>query len=275
MWGFGFIATIWTLESISPLCSMLVRFGVSFLVGEFISLVIFKHAWTWQQLKISLPAGLFLGITLLVQTLGLEYTTATNSGFITTLYVVFVPLFGRIFFKQTLQGLHLICILVALLGTALLVNLHHFQLNTGDALTFICALTASVQILYVGNISHKIDDAFRFNNFQSLWSTLLALTFIPLDPAPFRAPFSLNSTLGLLSITFCSTLFAFFLQIRAQKILSANASSLLLLLESPFAFFFAFLLLNERPSFLQLIGAALILIAAFASVQLEARKSHS
>lgn len=269
LWGFGFVATVWALQSVSPSVSMLIRFGVSFVLGELIAVYILKKTWSFDYVKLSFISGSFLGLTLLLQTIGLQYTSATNSGFITTLYVVLVPLFGSFFLRHRFHWLQILCTATALIGTGLMVNLHQLLFNIGDLYTFICAITAAVQILYIGQIAPKIQDSFRFNNFQSFWSFLLALIFVPFDHMPFRASFDKYSIFGLISLTLGSTLLAFYLQVRAQKVLSASTCSLLLLLESPFACLFAILLLHESMSLSQGIGAFLILSSAMISVWVE------
>jgi drug/metabolite transporter (DMT)-like permease len=89
LWGFGFTATIWALQSISVSALVFYRFFGAFLIGLFILLA---QRISWKTLKkeatLSLLPGLILLAMLLFQTAGLLSTTATNSGFITTLYVI-------------------------------------------------------------------------------------------------------------------------------------------------------------------------------------------
>jgi drug/metabolite transporter (DMT)-like permease len=69
-------------------------------------------------------------------------------------------------------------------------------------------------------------------------------------------------------------LFAFFLQIKAQKVLSPSLSSIIFLLESPFASLFAFLLLGDRMTPLQALGGVMIFVAAFTATQLGSARSN-
>jgi drug/metabolite transporter (DMT)-like permease len=82
----------------------------------------------------------------------------------------------------------------------------------------------------------------------------------------------MKAVIGLLSLSLGSTTLAFYLQVRAQAHLSATVSSLLFLLESPFALIFAFLLLGESLSTMEAIGAFLIFTAAVLASLREARQ---
>jgi drug/metabolite transporter (DMT)-like permease len=77
--------------------------------------------------------------------------------------------------------------------------------------------------------------------------------------------------IGLLSLTFGSTLIAFALQVRAQRVLSPSIASLIFLLESPFALIFAIYFLNESMTDLQATGALLIFFSAVGATLAERR----
>ncbi|WP_232469242.1 DMT family transporter [Bdellovibrio bacteriovorus] len=105
-------------------------------------------------------------------------------------------------------------------------------------------------------------NAFRFNNFQSAWC-LLALT--PLLLTQERTAWNVTDykpILGILCLGLGSSIIAFYLQIRTQKVLSDSTASMLFLLESPFAALFGFLILSERLSWFQISGAVIIMVAS-------------
>src|SRR6185436_10170435 len=89
----------------------------------------------------------------------------------------------------------------------------------------------------------------------------------PAWPPPPRAIF------GFAFVAMVSTIFAFWLQIRAQRVLDASLSSLIFLLESPAAAIFGFLLLAERLSTSAWIGAAMMLSATALAVRIDATRS--
>lgn len=273
LWGFGFIAAIWTLESFSPLGITASRFVVAALAGCVIML--FPRLRSGFQKREFLSAaipGILISGVLILQTWGLKYTSATNSSFITTLYVVIVPLFEMAILRRKLHPLHGVFVLVALVGTGLIVGLQFDQFNWGDLLTLLCAIIAAFHIFYLGLISSRIQNAFAFNTFQSFWAGLLALIFIPLIDGPHFMPITNHAIIGLCSLAFGSTLIAFFLQVKAQKVLSPSLSSLLFLMESPFATMFAVVILHETISGMQAWGALLIFAAALGASIYESKK---
>lgn len=157
-------------------------------------------------------------------------------------------------------------------GNSLILNWNSFDLrhlNAGDFLTLICSLLAAYHIIIVGKRAPLSQNDFAFNTFQSMWTALPCLLLIPISEnfQVFQKGswnlFALDSLgwIGMISLTLGSSLIAFFLQVRAQRVLSPSTASLLFLLESPVSFFFAFTLLGERLSSLQLFGAFLILLS--------------
>lgn len=272
-WGFGFIATIWALKFLSFPAVIFYRFGGAFLFGAL--------AWFWLrpklvdlkwELRLSWQAGLWLGITLILQTWGLLTTTATKSAFITVLYVVFVPVFTWILDGEKLSRQNFLCLLVALIGTAFIVQVDLSQVSFGDVLTLGNAVTAAFQIRLLSRVAPLSRDPYSFNLFQCLWTAVMVMPLFVLEwtwPELFPGGWDLfagldqEAWIGILSLTFGSSLLAFYLQVRAQKKLSATVAALLFLMESPFSAFFAAWLLHERLNSWQVLGAVLIFIACF------------
>src|SRR5437868_1926601 len=104
LWGFGFVATQWALTTWNPQGVLLWRFAGAVVLGEVLHLFFRRgqaSSSQWKKdFKRALPAGILLGTFILLQTIGLQYTSATKSGFITTLYVIFVPAFNFLLFKK-------------------------------------------------------------------------------------------------------------------------------------------------------------------------------
>ncbi len=267
VWGFGFIAAKWALVDLGPVYLTVLRFLIAAAVGI---LIIFCTKTGQEALKkmnwgLAFVAGLLLAATLGFQTWGLCYTTATKSGFITTLYVLLVPILERGLLHRPLHRLHWLFATLALIGTAFICDFQAGDWNIGDFLTLLCAVAASFHILLVGVYSDRIGSPFPFNVMQLLFAGLLVVPFLALQPPQVLLPKSPEAWAGLISLTFGSTLIGFMLQVKAQKILSPSIASLLYLLESPFATLFAITLLGETLNLLQWSGAALILVAAAAA----------
>jgi drug/metabolite transporter (DMT)-like permease len=277
LWGFGFVATVWSLPYLSPSAIIVYRFLTSFGVGA--SIFLFTRpplAQFKNEFKFSIFAGLGLGLCLFLQTMGLQYTSATNSGFITTLYVIFVPFIARIFLKERLYLFHWFCVTLALIGTAFVVNLGNLDLNKGDLLTLACALIASCQIVYISSIASRSHHPFILNTLQSFWAGapfLIALTFESGAEKWNLLSMDSRGWIGMLSLTFGSTVLAFYLQMKAQKQINTSLASLIYLLESPSSCLFAVLLLGERLQPPQVLGAVLIIGSCVLATWFESRKS--
>lgn len=275
IWGFGFTATIWAMESISSIgLSVLRFFGACLLTLPVLYFSkTLRSEINFSNLKLSFLPGLFLGLTLILQTWGLEYTTATKSGFITTLYVILVPMIEVAVIKKSISRWHGLWVLIAMVGTALIVQLEITALNRGDLLTLACSVFAAAHITSLGVLGPKIQSPFMFNFFQSFWSGLLALLLLPLFPAPHWKGLTDKALFGFISLTVGSTLLAFALQVKAQKKLSASLASLIFLMESPFAMLFGILLLSEILSPAQALGAFLIVVAAIGAIRSDVKLS--
>ena len=294
MWGFGFVGVVWALRYLGPFGVTGWRFALAFVVGSVVIAVLpgLRKQVNLREFKLAFWPGIFLAGTLVLQTWGLKYTTATKSGFLTTLYVLVVPLLDMFILKRKAPRFHLIYVALALLGVALICDLPQMMFNSftvspvdtgsvavtsvealartrwniGDWLTLACMLAASLQIFWFGVIQKKITSSFNFNVYQTFWAGLIPLPLaLWLEPLPTSLPHG-EPLIGILMISFGSTLIAFALQVRAQKVISPSLASLLYLLESPFAAIFAFILLGERFTTQGSLGAALILVALGSSV---------
>lgn len=272
-WGFGFIAAIWSLEKMSPGALVFYRFMGAFLVGSFILFLMGKKFPQFLiELRLAIVPGLFMAATLVIQNLGLKLTTATNSAFITSLYVVWVPLLAAVIIKSKVKKSQWLFVALALLGTALMIKTDFVFKDAGplfapgDLITLICSLFAAGHILTIDKVAVKSKDHFAFNVAQCAVSGVAALTLFPLE-----SNWSLHFTgfkpwFGLFALALGSSLIAFWLQIRAQKKLNPTVASILFLLESPFSAFFAFWLLQESMNLQQFTGAGLIMLAGILSI---------
>lgn len=282
LWGFGFVAAMWSLKAGGPLAITGWRFAVAAFIGLSFSLVIrqlrkvSRPGTDWKlNLKTAGLPGLFIAGTLIFQTWGLQYTTATKSGFITCLYVLIVPLIEPLLGGPRPSRAVWLSAFCALVGVALMCGLFTAQdldersrLNFGDFLTLLAAFCASFHILAIDRVSAKLGQGFdshKFNTAQSLAAGLPTLAIaLAIEPGALSFPVRLVvdpsvATIGFFSLAIGSTLIAFALQVRAQKYIPPTTASLLFLLESPFAAIFATLLLTEVMGPTQLIGGAIIL----------------
>lgn len=269
IWGSTFIAQSVGMDYIGPFTFQASR---SFLAVLFLIPLIYvfdkdKKAYikTWANPKLW-KTGLLCGIALFIagglQQVGLLYTTAGKAGFITTMYVVLVPVLGFFLHKKVSVNVW-ISVAIAVAGLYLLSCAGVTEINKGDILLLGCALGFTVQITLVDELAGGLD-GLRVNCIQAFVTAVLSaitmfLTETPVWSDIIRCWFPLCYA-GILSMGV-----AYSLQIIGQKHLDPTPASLIMGLESAFALLFGWLLLHERLSGPELLGCALVFIAVMLS----------
>ncbi len=264
IWGFAFVATKWGLQSFSPMELLFYRFIIGVISGEILHFGLFRRGFTFDisEVRKAFPAAALLSLFLIPQTIGMLYTTATNSGFLTTLYIIFVPVLNHFFFKVKTDSKVYITVAIAIFGAFLLMGGRFDNVNKGDLVTLTCAVAGALHIIYLGRVSRHVKDVVRFNNWQTLFCLIAVLPFMTLQESWHFSEVSQISWGGLIFLGAGSSAIAFIFQIRGQKVLSDTTASMLFLLESPFAFAFGYLFLSERLTPIQWAGAIVILISS-------------
>lgn len=282
LWGFSFTATLWALEDLDTPALLVYRFLGAFVAG-FLPLILFsKNRRRLSQTLISegrnawIP-GICLFAVIAFQTFGLPLTTATKSAFITTLYVVIVPILSHLVGIERIRPQHILCVFLALFGLALFQDLQVNNWTLGDSLTLLAAISSAFHILAMSKYAPRSKSPFVLNLWQMLWVGGLSLLLLPFSEKNSLLNLDMLSGFGLISLIFGASLLAFYLQIRAQEKIPPNLASLLFLLESPFSALFAYTLLKEKFSQLQVFGGLIILSACVIAVLIgtRRRKPHS
>ena len=209
--------------------------------------------------------GIFLCIASTVQTYGLKYTTAGKSGFITALYMIFVPIVS-VFLGKKIRPIVIISIVIAILGMYFLcIKKGSLEINTGDILTLICSVVFTFHILVIGHFSVKVDGV-RLSCMQFLVGGTLntILMFLIEDP---QIDLILKCTIPILYSGLMSCGVAYTLQIVGQKYAEPTVASLVMSLESVFAALAGWLLLSEAMNMREIVGCVMM-FAAITLVQL-------
>lgn len=259
IWGFTFIIVHDALSNIETFNFLWLRFGFAFLSS---SIVFHKRIFNKMN-KATIFYGSLIGIILFFaygfQTLGLVFTTPSNSGFITGLYVIFVPLFAALLFKYKLKKENILGVILAVTGLILISFRDDFQVNIGDILTLFCAFSFAFHILTIDKWTKKVDSICLATiqigtvSFISFFvSIFFENTYIP--------NFQMKSVWYAIIITaiFATTL-AFIIQNIAQRHTNPTHTALIYTAEPVFAGIFAVLLTDDVFTLRSLIGSGLIL----------------
>jgi len=201
--------------------------------------------------------GLALGAGYLLQTLGLQHTSAAVSAFITGMFVVLTPLGAAVLLRKPPGASAWAAVAVATVGLALL-SLHGFTVGSGELLTLGCAAAFALHIVGLGRWASSYD-AFGLAVVQLL--TTAVLCGLVAVPGGLVVPPS-ASVWGALALTaLAATALAFLVQTWAQSHLAPTRAAVVMTMEPVFGGLFAVLLAGEVLGPRTLFGAALVLIA--------------
>ena len=209
--------------------------------------------------KAALMGGVCCGLALcpaaLFQQFGILYTTVGKAGFITTLYIILVPLAG-IFMKKTLSSRIWTGAALAAFGFYLLCIKEGFSLSRGDALVFIGSVLFTVHILVIDHFSPKADGV-ELSCIQFLTAGVISsvLAFV------FEKPELSALAEGIIPLAYAGILssgVAYTLQVIGQRDTDPAVASLLLSMESVFSVLAGWMLLGQALSARELMGCALV-----------------
>ena len=208
--------------------------------------------------------GLFLTAGSVFQQMGVVYTSAGKAGFITAMYMLFVPIINYILFKKKNSWLVWLAVFIGVGGMYLLCVKEDFTLTRGDMLVCICALMFSGHILccdYFVKLANPIElVAIQFATASVVSAVIAFLTETPVWAGIVSAA---------VPIIYCGVVsggIGYTLQIVAQKYTDPTVASLLMSLESVFAVIAGAVLLGEQMSSRELLGCV-IMFAAIILVQ--------
>ena len=216
--------------------------------------------------------GLAIFVASSLQQFGVSYTTAGKAGFITTLYVVIVPIIS-VLLRKRVRPIMWLCVVLGAVGLYLLcMTDDSFKLAFGDMLVLLCAVAFAVHIMVVDHFAAKLDGT-KLSCIQFLTSGILGL----IGMAIFESP-DINAILDCwLPILYAGVLscgLGYTFQVIAQKYAEPTVASLLMSLESVFAVISGAILLHETMSMRELTGCAVIFAAVIISQLPEKKKKE-
>lgn len=265
IWGGAFVAQTEAMKYTQPFTFQAARF----FLGSAVLLPVIammdkkgneKKPVTKQQKRYQLFAGVVCGLILFAacspQQLGLMLELpAGKSGFITSLYIILVPIFG-LFAKKKVQPWVWGSVILALFGLYMLCGMGGFSLNWGEGLTLICALAFTLHILFIDHVGSKVDGV-RMSCMQFFVSGFISLVIALIVEQPAWQ----NIALCWLPIAYTgifSSGVGYTFQILGQSYTEPTTASLLMSLESVFSALFGWLIIGQTLSWMELIGCCLV-----------------
>jgi len=264
IWGVTFVVVKNALDHSSVFIFLAVRFTIASIIMAGLQAPIIREIES-QEVFAGMRLAFFMFAGYGFQTAGLQYTTASNSGFVTGSSVVLVPLLLTIFWGRRLTKWIYLGAFAALVGLYFLTvpaeGLKY--LNKGDVLTFVAAGFYAVHIILVGEYTQ--DHSVRALSLIQVvgcalmaWPLTGAAAAIHWQPVRFAWRWDL-----LVSIVICAvfaTAVAFTVQLWAQQYTTSGHAAILFTLEPVFAVATSYLVLHERLSARSWKGAALVVL---------------
>lgn len=253
VWGASFYMIKNALGAVNPIALVAYRFILS---AFFLLPWVMRRPRPWLLLKESAVLSSMLAVLCVSQTVGLGYTTASNSGFITGLFIFFVPMILFLFFRKPPTRAQWFAVGLALAGLWLLTGGAR-DFNKGDALTLLSAVTYASHLLAT-DVYVKGDVDMVVLAFHQFWMTGLACLALAVAAGASLRVQSTEAIGVILFLTLLPTLSAFFIQMSAQKRTSPVKVALIFSFEPVFAAIFAWTLGGETFQKTSALGGGLI-----------------
>jgi drug/metabolite transporter (DMT)-like permease len=272
IWGGTFALIKNAFTDVSPLLFLGLRFGLATLI-----LLPFVYSHLKTTNKKTIIAGAILGIFYFsgfaTQSIGLNITTATKSGFITGTFVIFIPILQLIIERRKPKWFNIVSVFLVLIGLILLsskgdnlldfIKLLGSDFNFGDLLTLICAILFAFQIVYVDVFTKKYDYlpmVFVQLLITSLGGFIFSYIFSIASIETVRFTFNASVVTAILYTAVFASIIATVIQLKFQKSVSPTKAGIIFSIEPIFAAVFAYFLLSEKISNFGLVGCVLIFI---------------
>lgn len=216
------------------------------------------------QKKTLILGGMLCGAILCLagnlQQFGLVTTAAGKTGFITTLYIVIVPIFGLLVFRKRVRWLVWVGVALGVIGLYFLsIKVGEFTMERGDFLVFIGAFFWAAHILAVDQLASKVD-AVKLSCLQFIWAGVFSSIFMFIMETPKLAEI-ISCWFPVLFTSVFVVGVAFTFQTIGQKTTEPAVTSLILSLEAVFGVLAGMAFLSERMSGRELFGCLLMFTA--------------
>ncbi|RZK53229.1 MAG: DMT family transporter [Pedobacter sp.] len=262
-WGISFSVTKLAIGQDSASTFLFYRFLAATFV---LSIVFWKQIkqMSWHDIRIGaiLAVPLFLGIHL--QTIGIKFSTASQTAFIAGTSVVIVPLLKLSIYRIAAPSKTWIAALIALVGLSIISIKQHFAINTGDLYTLLGAVAFAVYLIVV---EKKASLKSLVPTIVPMFATCALLTFglALTDGNAVWLPAQKTFWQGVVFCSLFSTAFMYTVSNIAQRYISAERVSVIYLFEPVFGALAAFYILREDLSWRLMLGGGLIFLATLIS----------
>jgi len=265
IWGLAFVYQRTGMDHIGPITFTFGRFLIGALAILPLWYVMEKPKQIFANNAINKKAallGLVLTAGMLLQQWGMVYTTAGRAGFLTGVYIIFVPIIG-IFFRNKTQWPTWVGVSMAMVGLFFLGQVESDELFTGDILILLGSILFALHMIFTGKLANQTSP-FRLIFIQFVVATIISFILVPIFES-WDWQGILGAGVALLYVGVMSSGVAFCLQVVGQRTAPASHASIILSFESVFAALCGWWLLDEYLTDPELIGCGLILAGGLVS----------
>lgn len=267
-WGTSYTFTKIAMESLGAFNVIALRF----LIGFFFAAIVYYQKIMnadKQVIKYSLILATILFIVFAGMNIGLQYTTASNAGFLIALSVIFIPMIDYLFFKVSFSPRIKLSIILATIGIALLTLNTQLRMNFGDFLLLMSAIIFSIHVVMTDKFSKSVD-AISLGVIQlgivAVYSSIFSFFIDGL-----KLPSSNEAWIAILVLSILCTAVGYIVQTWAQRYTTSTHTGLIFSLEPIFSVITAYFLIGEILSLRGYIGA-FILILGVVNAEIDYKK---
>lgn len=264
IWGMSFVAQSVSSDAVGSFTFN----GIRMLIGALVLLPVVipvarKHKGDKAYWKRAWKSGALLGVLIasasVVQQYGVAISGAGKGGFITSIYIIFVPIFSMLFGSKVSRRTWT-CAAAALVGMYMLCISDGFSISSGDLILIACAVLFAFHIIAIDHVGRYTEGVLlSFLQFL-IGGAICSVVMIPLEHPSAESIIAVWWPILYAGAFSCGA--AYTLQIIGQKYMKPSNAVLILSLESVWAAIGGAIILGESMSAREMIGAALV----FASV---------
>ncbi|MBP5280625.1 MAG: DMT family transporter, partial [Erysipelotrichaceae bacterium] len=217
-----------------------------------------NHQFTRNEILSGIAIGTFSFLGCFFQQLGIVSSTVSKASFITTLYIIFVPLIERLFGKKVSAKI-LISVGIALLGLYFLCFSGNETFGIGDLYLLICSIFFAIQIILIDRYTREYD-SLALTFIAQTTIVVFAGVFMLVMERPDMKAIS-DSIVSIIYMVFISGMIAQTFQVVFQKDVGPSLASLIMSFESVFGALFGWIILAQRLNIKEIFGCILVFIA--------------
>ena len=263
IWGWGFVAGKQALSTLSPVAVLMYRFTMASVLC-----IVFFGRRIAKTPRSTAVRGCIIGTmhmcSLMVQLIGLRYTSPANQSFLCTAYVVLVPFISWIVIHKRPLPKDFLAGIIALAGIGFISLKKGLSISFGDSMTLVFAVIFGLQIVLTGMFVKEDADGVQLAFFQFISAAVLsgiACVIVGAEVTTFTG----ESLAGMIFLGVVNTFVALIGQNAGQKYTKDTTASLILSLESVFGFMFSVFYYGEAVSWKMVLGGVMCFAAILIS----------